>query len=181
MPKVKSKLFNAIQNPLAGRGHGEASKSGLSIAFYTHGNDIIMRTKPKSPPHTSAAQREQHVLWSDADCMYRGMTWGQRVLFNNYYVREREAGRTIYTGRTKLDEAGQQIPQLDMGRVAYFMSHALRLDLLNYLENFLKSSWLIVSLHDTGTSWELTAGLTNPAELTEAVIFQEKLPVRSGR
>lgn len=178
MAKVKSKFFNAIQNPLAGRGHGKASVSSLTTAFYTHGSDIIMRTKPKQPPHTSAVQLSQRELWTDADCMWKGKTWGQYELWWNYYVQEYEAGRTIYTGTTKLDEAGQQIPHKDMGKVAYFMNHALRLDLLDYIEDFLLSSWLIISLHDTGEAWDLTAGLTNPPELTEAVIFQERLPVR---
>ena len=178
MAKLKSRTFNAIQNPLAGRGHGKASMSALSTAFYTKADTIVMRTKPKSPSHTSETQLEQQERWKDGDCMWKGMTFGQRFLWGNFYYREQRAGRTIKTETTRETEAGQQIPHKDMGQMAFFMSHALRLDLLDYLGNYLLSEWLICSIVDNGDSWEVSVGLTNPDELTQATIFQERLPIR---
>jgi hypothetical protein len=178
MAKLKAKLLNALQNPLAEHSRDHASVSAISTAFYTHGANIIMRTKPKSPPHTSEAQLYQQELWKDGDCMWRGMTYGQRVLWNNYYVGEYRAGRTSITARTSRTKAGQQIPHKDMGTHALFMSHALRLDLLVYLTEFLLSEWLLSAMTDKGDHWQIDLALTNPPELTEASIFQERLPIR---
>jgi len=175
--KVKSKIFTAIQNPLAGRSHGEASESALTAAFYTTGDDIIMRTKPKSPPSPTPPIIEQQELWKDGDCMWKAKTWGQGVLWQNYYAAEYRAGRTIKTATTKTTTANQQIPPKDMGKVAYFMSHALRYDLLDYLLDFLESGWLVVSVEEKAEAWEVVVGLTNPNELTEAVIYQEPYPL----
>ena len=178
MAKLKSKFFNAIQNPLAGRGHTRASLTALSTAFYTKGDTIVMRSKPKSPPHTSESQLAQQERWKDGDCMWRHMTIGQRILWGNFFYVEQRAGRTIKTETTKKTTATQQIPPKDMGQLAYFMSHALRLDLLDYLQDFLLSEWVVVSVTDAGDNWEVTVGLTNPYELTIATIFQERLPIR---
>jgi len=106
------------------------------------------------------------------------MTWGQRILWGNYYAEEFKAGRTIKTETTSRTEANQQIPHKDMGSVAYFMSHALRLDLLDYLTQYLLSYWIVIEKADAGGYWQITAGLTNPPELTEATVFQEPKPVR---
>jgi len=178
MAKVKSKLFDAIHNPLAGRGHTRARLTGLNVGFYTHDGTIVMRAKPKSPPRTSEAQLHQQELWKDGDCMWKFMTLGQKILWGNFYAQEFRAGRTLKTEATKRTQAGQQIPAKDMGTVSLFMSHALRLDLLDYLQNFLLSWWEIYSIADTGTTWLVTAGLSNPPELTEASILQEPKPVR---
>jgi hypothetical protein len=109
--------------------------------------------------------------------MWKGMTAGQRVLWNNLYYRDYKAGRTIKTERTAATEAGQQIPHKDMGRMAYFFHFALRLDLLDYLTHYLQSYWIITAVRDTGEYWEVELGLTNPPELTEASIFQEPMPL----
>ena len=178
MAKAKAKLFDAIQNPLYGHTKMHNSVSGNSLAFYTGESGIIMRTKPKTPHHTSPAQAYQNELWKDADCMYRARTHGQTALWNNYYVREYRAGRTRTTQALSEIERAMKIPFKDMSKQALFFSHALRLDLYVFLTEFLQSEWIITSVIDTGESWEIELGLTNPKELTEAVIFQERLPVR---
>ena len=178
MAKVKSSLFNALQNPLREHSLDHASVSAVSCAFYTHGDTIVMRTKPKSPPHTSDVHLAQQERWKDADCMWKAMTPGQRTLWNNYYVQEYKAGRTLYTESTKAMQHAGGIPPHDMGQRTLFFSHALRLDLLDYLQNFLLSEWLIVAVTEQARTWLITAGLTNPPELNEATIFQEPKPVR---
>lgn len=178
MAKAKSKLFDAIQNPLYGHTKMHNSVSGNSLAFYTSDTGIVMRTKPKTPHQTTPAQTFQNELWKDADCMYKARTHGQTALWNNYYVDEYRAGRTRTTQALSEIEKSMKIPYKDMSKQALFFSHALRLDLNVYLTEFLQSEWVLTSVVDTGENWEIELGLTNPAELTEAVIFQERLPVR---
>lgn len=178
MAKVKKELWNSFINPVAEHSQDHSSVSGISTAFYTHNDDIIMRTKPKSPPHTSESQKVQHELWKDADCMWNGMTRGQRFYWARFYDLENQAGRTRYTVRTKELEANQQIPHKDMGQHALFMSHGLRLDLLAYLKEHLLASWLLVKCTDKGTVWEVEARLVNSDLISESQLPPERLPAR---
>lgn len=178
MAKAKSKLFTAVTNPLYGHTKMHNSVSGNSLAFYTSDTGIVMRTKPKTPHHTTPAQAFQNELWKDADCMYKARTRGQSVLWNNYYADEYRAGRTRTTQALSEIEKSMKIPFKDMSQQALFFSHALRLDLYAYLTQFLESEWYLDSMVDEGETWLITLGLTNPAELVEANIFQERLPVR---
>jgi len=93
-------------------------------------------------------------------------------------LQEYRAGRTRTTQALSEIEKAQKIPYKDMSQQALFFSHALRLDLYVYLTEFLLSEWVLTSAKDTGENWELELALTNPAELTEANIFQERLPMR---
>ena len=178
MPKVKAGFIVAIQNALFGHSRDHASVSGNTLAFYTTVDGIVMRTKPKQPHHTTAAQAAQNQLWKDADCMYAGMTYGQSTLWWNYYVSERRAGRTLRTKSNAVARGNQQIPPKDIGKQALFFSRAMKLNLVDYLDDYLLSSWQVRSIIDTGEAYEVTAGLTNPAELTEAILHVDRLPVR---
>jgi hypothetical protein len=178
VPKVKAGFITAIQSALFGHSQDHASVSGNTLAFYTTPDGIVMRTKPKQPHHTTAAQAAQNELWKDADCMYTGMTYGQSALWWNYYVSERISGRTKRTKSNAVQRGNQQIPPKDIGKQSLFMSRAMKLDLLDYLQDYLQSEWNIRSVVDTGEAWEVTASLTNPSELTEAIVYVERLPVR---
>ncbi len=174
MAKLKSKLFSAMQNPLAGRGHGIPSLSGISASFYTDVTGIVMRTKPKNPPHTSPSQIERQQVWGDGDCMWRSRTKGQDQLFWSYYSQEYKAGRTKKTARTALTEANQQIPHLNMNRQSFFMSHALKLDLYDFLTRFLESSWELDEAVDNDEFYDVRVSLVNPADLFEATLPFER-------
>src|SRR3989304_2220584 len=156
MAKAKSKLFDAVQNPLYGHTKMHASVSGNSLAFYTGETGIVMRTKPKTPHHTSPAQAFQNELWKDADCMYKARTRGQSILWNNYYAEEYLAGRTRTTQALSEIEKAMKIPHKDMSQQALFFSHALRLDLYVYLTEFLLSEWYLAERIDEGESWSIT-------------------------
>lgn len=178
MAKVKSKFFNALENPLAGHSKMHASVSGNSLAFYTTGGDIIARTKPKTVHRLNAVQLAQQVLWKDADCMWKHMTWGQKTLWNNYYYDEYRAGRTKQTAANRQAGDAKQIPPSDMGSYSFFMSRGLKFDLYQWLTLYMRDSWQVTSIIDTGDTIEVTASLVNPQELTEANVFPEHAPVR---
>ncbi len=178
MAKAKSTLFTAVKQSLGEHTQLAGVVSPTDLSFYTHEGTIVMRTKPKSVKPHSAKQQERTQAWKDADCMWRFMTSGQRALWTLLYNRAKESGLTIKTPRTKVVEETEPIKFKDMGQLSYFMSNALRYDLIDYLGNYLESEWQLVSIETEGENFVLTAKLTNPDQLAEALNLPQRTPIR---
>jgi len=141
-------------------------RKGLStnIGLQVRRGQVILHKASKTRKVASPAQKAWRLFYAICDCMYRHMTYRQKLLWMRYYFYSRYRKWTLRKPKRRKTTSYEEATSKHLSDYAYFMKRALTWNLKYYLEHFLGAQIYVLSYSISGGKLTVEGVIANEVQ-----------------